>query len=194
MNKKNVGLVIAVLLVVLAIWYLDSIKVRPGAGSGGAAQTINVAPTNVSGTSTPAVNSTTTPSETTALQTLAAADKAAGYQPAIEIADPTGFINASSSFRLANLIGKQVVLLDFWTYSCINFIRTLPYLTPPGTRNTTIKTSKSSASTRRNSTSKRISRTSKPPSHSTAFTTPSCSTATTEPGPHTATFIGRMNI
>jgi thiol-disulfide isomerase/thioredoxin len=62
------------------------------------------------------------------LQQLAAADKAAGYQPAIEIADPTGFINASSTFTLSNLIGKKVILLDFWTYSCINCIRTIPYL------------------------------------------------------------------
>ena len=62
------------------------------------------------------------------LAALAAADKQAGYPPAIEIADPTGFINASSSFRLANLIGKDVILLDFWTYSCINCIRTIPYL------------------------------------------------------------------
>ena len=63
-----------------------------------------------------------------ALQALAAADQKAGYQPALEIVDPTGFVNTSSSFKLANLIGKNVVLLDFWTYSCINCIRTIPYL------------------------------------------------------------------
>jgi thiol-disulfide isomerase/thioredoxin len=64
-----------------------------------------------------------------ALAALAAKDQAAGFQPAVEIADPTGFINASSSFTLKSLIGKKVILLDFWTYSCINCIRTLPYLT-----------------------------------------------------------------
>jgi len=63
-----------------------------------------------------------------ALQALAAADQKAGYQPALEIVDPTGFVNASSSFKLANLISKNIVLLDFWTYSCINCIRTIPYL------------------------------------------------------------------
>lgn len=36
-------------------------------------------------------------------------------------------INAPENFSLAGLRGK-VVLVDFWTYSCINCIRTLPYL------------------------------------------------------------------
>ena len=62
------------------------------------------------------------------LAQLAAADKAAGDQPAVEIADPTGFINTSSTFTLSSLIGKKPILLDFWTYSCINCVRTIPYL------------------------------------------------------------------
>ncbi len=45
-----------------------------------------------------------------------------------EIADPAGFVNATS-VSLGNLIGKKVILLDFMTYSCINCIRTFPYLT-----------------------------------------------------------------
>lgn len=53
----------------------------------------------------------------------------AGLSPAKEIADPTGFINTTSDFKIADLIGKKVILVDFWTYSCINCIRTLPYLT-----------------------------------------------------------------
>lgn len=38
----------------------------------------------------------------------------------------TGWIN-SESINISNQRGK-VVLIDFWTYSCINCIRTLPYL------------------------------------------------------------------
>lgn len=38
-----------------------------------------------------------------------------------------GWINAKP-LRLSDLKGK-VVLVDFWTYSCINCIRTLPYIT-----------------------------------------------------------------
>ncbi len=44
-----------------------------------------------------------------------------------ELAGIVDWIN-SSPLKLAELKGK-VVLVDFWTYSCINCIRTLPYLT-----------------------------------------------------------------
>ena len=44
-----------------------------------------------------------------------------------EIANPSGFVN-TEPFQLADLIGKKVILVDFMTYSCINCIRTFPYL------------------------------------------------------------------
>ena len=40
----------------------------------------------------------------------------------------TGLINTSEK-ELEELIHGNVVLYDFWTYSCINCIRTLPYIT-----------------------------------------------------------------
>jgi thiol-disulfide isomerase/thioredoxin len=43
-----------------------------------------------------------------------------------ELPKISGYIN-SEPIMLADLRGK-VVLLDFWTYSCINCIRTIPYL------------------------------------------------------------------
>lgn len=43
-----------------------------------------------------------------------------------ELKEITAFIN-TDPFTLADLKGK-VVLIDFWTYSCINCIRTFPYL------------------------------------------------------------------
>lgn len=46
--------------------------------------------------------------------------------PAPMIADIDAWIN-SSPLALNDLKGK-VVLIDFWTYSCINCLRTLPYL------------------------------------------------------------------
>lgn len=46
--------------------------------------------------------------------------------PAPDILDNTTWFN-SAPLTLESLHGK-VVLLDFWTYSCINCIRTLPYL------------------------------------------------------------------
>ncbi len=48
------------------------------------------------------------------------------FKQAPELTDISNYIN-SQPFKLANLKGK-VVLIDFWTYSCINCIRTIPYL------------------------------------------------------------------
>ncbi|OGM32056.1 hypothetical protein A2803_00620 [Candidatus Woesebacteria bacterium RIFCSPHIGHO2_01_FULL_44_21] len=48
------------------------------------------------------------------------------YPTAPEIIPDGEWIN-SNPFMLSELRGK-VVLIDFWTYSCINCIRTLPYL------------------------------------------------------------------
>ena len=45
-----------------------------------------------------------------------------------ELKGISGYINTSSEQISQDIEGK-VVLYDFWTYSCINCIRTLPYLT-----------------------------------------------------------------
>lgn len=64
------------------------------------------------------------------------------YSPGQEITTPDGFINTDADCRpdrgpictpesglyLSQLIGKKVILVDFWTYSCINCQRTTPYL------------------------------------------------------------------
>ncbi len=44
-----------------------------------------------------------------------------------EITNPSGFVN-TSSVTLGGLVGKKVILVDFMTYTCINCIRTFPYL------------------------------------------------------------------
>ncbi|HJS68937.1 MAG TPA: thioredoxin family protein [Nitrososphaera sp.] len=48
------------------------------------------------------------------------------FKMAPELAKISGYIN-TDPVTLADLKGK-VVLVDFWTYSCINCIRTIPYL------------------------------------------------------------------
>jgi thiol-disulfide isomerase/thioredoxin len=49
------------------------------------------------------------------------------YQEAPELTGIAGYINTDSDIKIQDLKGK-VVLVDFWTYTCINCIRTLPYL------------------------------------------------------------------
>jgi thiol-disulfide isomerase/thioredoxin len=48
------------------------------------------------------------------------------YGPAPDFAGITKWLN-SEALTQEQLKGK-VVLIDFWTYSCINCIRTLPYI------------------------------------------------------------------
>ncbi len=145
--KKKISFIVALIVIAGAIWYLEALKPHAAnSGDNGAAAQAISADTDAPATATGATNTGATGQETdastkAAIAALAAQDKAAGYQPAIEIADPTGFVNTagtdnggvtgntSSTFTLKSLIGKKVILLDFWTYSCINCIRTLPYLT-----------------------------------------------------------------
>jgi len=47
--------------------------------------------------------------------------------PYREIVDPAGYIN-TDKVSIGELVGKKVILVDFMTYSCINCIRTFPYL------------------------------------------------------------------
>jgi cytochrome c biogenesis protein CcdA/thiol-disulfide isomerase/thioredoxin len=51
---------------------------------------------------------------------------ASNTSPIADLSGATAWIN-SPSLTLASLHGK-VVLIDFWTYSCINCLRTLPYI------------------------------------------------------------------
>ncbi len=133
MHTKNIGaLLIAVALIVGAIIYLDSGKVSPGTTS----------------ESAPIVAVPTTSAEegdakggTVALSALDLKEKEAKYERAKEITTPDGFINTSTPstdsgqegsvqapLTIGELIGKKVILLDIWTYSCINCQRTIPYL------------------------------------------------------------------
>ena len=51
---------------------------------------------------------------------------AAGTSPIADLSGVTAWIN-SQPLTQASLRGK-IVLIDFWTYSCINCLRTLPYI------------------------------------------------------------------
>ncbi len=60
---------------------------------------------------------------------LSPEEKARQYQQAPELAQPDSYLNTNGQpISLAQYKGKKVVLIDFWTYSCINCLRTIPYL------------------------------------------------------------------
>ncbi len=63
----------------------------------------------------------------TSIEKMNKEEKQKVYDPAIELVDNQRFINGEP-FALADYIGKKVILIDFWTYSCINCQRTTPYL------------------------------------------------------------------
>lgn len=54
-------------------------------------------------------------------------EKAREYPRAIELVNPSGYLNVKN-ITISENIGKNIVLVDFWTYSCINCQRTIPYL------------------------------------------------------------------
>jgi len=58
---------------------------------------------------------------------LTTEQKAQKYERAKEITTPDDFIN-TEGVTVSELIGKKVILIDFWTYSCINCQRTQPHL------------------------------------------------------------------
>jgi len=104
MHTKNlVALVVSIVIIIAIITYFDAGRVVFTSGSVESTQPIATLPD-------------------------------AELEPAKEISTPDGFINSpnpkdrSASFTLSEFVGKKVILLDIWTYSCINCQRTLPYL------------------------------------------------------------------
>jgi cytochrome c biogenesis protein CcdA/thiol-disulfide isomerase/thioredoxin len=60
---------------------------------------------------------------------LTLAQKSLRYPKAPELAGIAGYINTNGQpIDLSQYVGKDVVLVDFWDYSCINCQRTIPYL------------------------------------------------------------------
>jgi thiol-disulfide isomerase/thioredoxin len=148
MQNKTIGLIAVLILVVGAIAYLETGKSRPlpSVAPGESDIPLDVAIRNQSGASStpiaPEGEAMTEPSGSLATATVPTAPttaaipdriaaKAKEYDRAKEISTPDGFINlppGQTDLKLADLIGKKVVLVDFWTYSCINCERTTPYL------------------------------------------------------------------
>ena len=99
-------LIAVVVALIGAIYFINSNSVKRG----GSNEAVTVAPRTSSG-------------ETE----MNKEEKSKQYELAKEITTPDGFINTAGKPITANeIIGKKVILIDFWTYSCINCQRTTP--------------------------------------------------------------------
>src|SRR6266571_6153948 len=72
-------------------------------------------------------NDKTPASQTTVNTNLPPIDESHNFK-APDLVGISGYINTTPE-DLKNAMKNKVVLYDFWTYSCVNCIRTLPYLT-----------------------------------------------------------------
>jgi len=97
--NKIIVLIIAILIIFGIIYYLESMRIKP-------------------------VIKNTLDNKNAKEVAL----KDGKYQKAPELTGIKGHINTKEGLKISELKGK-VVLVDFWTYSCINCIRTLPFLT-----------------------------------------------------------------
>ncbi|MES2931221.1 MAG: redoxin domain-containing protein [Patescibacteria group bacterium] len=107
MTPKNIGILLTVLVLIGgSIYYLESLKPERS----------NISLTENSVTHDPTA------------ETKDYEVRAARYPLAQELVHPDGYLNTAEDFTLQSLVGKKVILVDFWTYSCINCQRTQPYL------------------------------------------------------------------
>ena len=107
MKTKTIILVVAVILIAGAVYYLESLKVKPLDEN---------------------VKSSVEEGAEVGIEENQAALKDGIYPLTPELTGIVGYINANEGIKISDFKGK-VVLVDFWTYTCINCIRTLPFLT-----------------------------------------------------------------
>src|SRR3989338_266338 len=106
--SKPYILVVVVTTIVGAIYVVSSNSVKKG----GSSDSVTIMPRTSSGQ-----------------DEMKKEDKMKRYELAKEITTPDDFINTDSKpITIGEFVGKKVVLIDFWTYSCINCQRTTPYL------------------------------------------------------------------
>ena len=128
-TSRTITLVILLVIVAGSIVYLQSTKVKRA----GSNETVTIIPRATSETNSIASSTisqfTQEKKDTVPSKFLSTQKKSKQYELAKEITTPDGFINTDGKpITINGLIGKKVILVDFWTYSCINCQRTTPYL------------------------------------------------------------------
>ena len=140
--KNHIIFAIAVLSIVGGIFYIESQKVSRSVtnsqgegdinieklvlGGGGDVEEegfLDEGNSKVEGDSEMSEVSESVPSTISAEKRISA--KKELFEVAKEISTPDGFINVDN-ITISELIGKKIILVDFWTYSCINCQLTLP--------------------------------------------------------------------
>jgi len=105
MKKQTFILIVLAIFIIGAIYYFESTKVKP----------------------TSKIGEDFIQNEAQAIEQTQPLLKDGKYQLAPELTGITGYIYTEEGVQIKDFRGK-VVLIDFWTYSCINCIRTLPHL------------------------------------------------------------------
>ncbi len=128
-------LIAVVVLIVGTVYFINSQSVRKT----GSSEVVTVIPRTTlesNATTSPPISSSTQEKKDTMphkeampSKFISAEVKSKRYELAKEVTTPDGFINTDGKpITINSLIGKKVILVDFWTYSCINCQRTTPYL------------------------------------------------------------------
>lgn len=150
---KKVGLIVALAVIGGSIYAIESAKPditanRAGDKSDDSDLLVDVERCDdgfctTTPTSVATVSSTPSTSPATSAKSVAPATKPKPRQdlpPASDISTIDAFINSPAGagetggadggtpFSLKDYVGKKIILVDFWTYSCINCQRTTPYL------------------------------------------------------------------
>ena len=150
MNPRTRTIILGIVLVIIVgiIGYLQStktnapalpsegndIKIEDISSQGTTSEGVTPAtPGAVHGMTPPPIKTTSTKVTPPPVKVLST--KKSAYPRAKELVNPSGYSNTdtlglinTNAFLLKDFIGKKVILVDFWTYSCINCQRTIPYL------------------------------------------------------------------
>ncbi len=114
--KKVIITGIVITLVIVAILFVESMK----------SEEVPLPEQAQDGSETAVVPGSTTETAQEA-SPVRIKEKESQYDKYVELVSPEGYIN-TEAITIGENIGKNIVLVDFWTYSCINCQRTLPYL------------------------------------------------------------------
>ncbi|MBI5004186.1 redoxin domain-containing protein [Candidatus Kaiserbacteria bacterium] len=137
---RNALLIVVSSIIVASIVFLESQKVHSSGPSSDSNAAIDL---DALFQATPTPSDTTSaiagaPQESTPTKLPRTSDfeaLRAKYSPAVELVSPDAYINtglnpdgSAKPITIASLIGKKVIIVDFWTYSCINCQRNIPYI------------------------------------------------------------------